>query len=93
MIPKTFKLLGFTVNVRIVPRKEWVDDETVGFWNAETQSIVVVDGLSDQASQQVFCHELVHAILHNMGEVELNANEKFVDIFGSLLHQAWTTCK
>jgi Zn-dependent peptidase ImmA (M78 family) len=85
--------MGQTIAVRVVPRKEWADDETVGFWNAENQTISVVAGLEDQATQQVFCHELVHAILHNMCEIELNGNEKFVDLFGSLLHQAWTSCK
>ena len=37
--------------------------------------------------------ELVHAILHNMGEDDLNDNEKFVDVFGSLLHQVWVSIK
>ena len=93
MIPKKFQLMGHTINVRIVPHKEWADDETVGFWNCENMTISVRAGLGDSHTQQIFCHELVHAILANMGEDELNSNEKFVDVFGSLLHQAWTTTK
>ena len=37
--------------------------------------------------QSVYIHEVVHYILHTMGEVELSANEKFVETFSSLLHQ------
>ena len=91
MIPKSLRLMGHTITVKIVPEKDWSDDETVGFWNSQNLTISVLDGLDPQRTQQIFCHELVHAILHNMGEIKLNGNEKFVDVFGSLLHQAWTT--
>lgn len=91
MIPRSFKLMGHTVTVHIVPEKDWADDETVGFWNSQNLSISVLGGIGDQRQQQIFCHELVHAILHSMGEEKLCSNEKFVDVFGSLLHQVWTT--
>lgn len=38
--------------------------------------------------EQAYLHELVHWILHTMGEEELRSNEKFIDVFASLLHQA-----
>lgn len=38
--------------------------------------------------EKTYFHELVHWILHAMGENELGENEKFVDTFGRLLHQA-----
>ena len=40
------------------------------------------------AQEHAFLHELVHAILTQMSEGDLNGNEKFVDIFAGLLHQA-----
>ena len=47
---------------------------------------------SDQR-EQVFCHELVHHILNQMYETELQKKERFVDIFGSLLHQFFKTAE
>ena len=93
VIPRSFQLAGHKVTVKIVPEKDWSDDETVGFWNSENLTISVPMGLDDQRTQQVFCHELVHAILHTMGENRLNGNEKFVDLFASLLHQVWVSIK
>ena len=40
---------------------------------------------------QVFCHELVHAILFEMDRPELNEDETFVNHFGSHLYQALST--
>lgn len=93
VIPKSFKLMGHTITVKIVPEKDWADDETVGFWNSQNLTISVLGGLNEGRTQQIFCHELVHAILHSMAEDDLNGNEKFVDVFGSLLQQAWSTIK
>jgi len=42
-------------------------------------------------TEQIFLHELVHFILHHMGENDLCNNEKFVDLFARLLHQFNTT--
>lgn len=93
VIPKSFSLMGLTYTVSLVKEKDWADDESVGFCNFEQQLISVFAGVSDAEKQQTFCHELVHCILNRMGEHDLNDNEKFVEVFGSLLHQVWTTIK
>lgn len=93
MIPRKFSLMGVTYKVKVVPVKDWPDDETIGFCNLEEHVVSIFGGMSDVEKQQTFCHELVHAILDRMGEHDLNGNEKFVDVFGSLLHQAWSSCK
>jgi Zn-dependent peptidase ImmA (M78 family) len=85
--------MGSTYRVLLVNEKDWPDDEAVGFCNFLNQQILVLSAVSDVQKQQTFCHELVHCILDKMGETDLNDNEQFVDVFGSLLHQAWTTCK
>jgi len=41
--------------------------------------------------EQTFLHELVHFILHHMGQDELCGEEQFVDGFSHLLHQAFTS--
>ena len=38
--------------------------------------------------ESTFCHELVHFILCLMDEDDLRKNEKFVEYFSRLLHQA-----
>ena len=93
MIPKSFNLMGHTITVKRVKEKDWSDDDAVGFWNSQNSTISVLDGLGDDKTQQIFCHELVHAILSNMAEDDLNNNEKFVDVFGSLLQQFWSSIK
>jgi hypothetical protein len=85
--------MGHTITVRVVKERDWSDDDTVGFWNSQNLTISVLDGLSESRTQQIFCHELVHAILSCMGEEKLNCNEKFVDLMGSLFHQVWTSCE
>lgn len=47
-----------------------------------------IDGIS-----QTFYHELTHAILDSMKEHDLSSNEKFVDLFGALLHQSIKTLR
>jgi Zn-dependent peptidase ImmA (M78 family) len=93
MIPKKFKLMGAEYTVNLVGPKKWPDDEAVGLCNFLNQEISILSAVSEVQQQQTFCHELVHCILDKMGENDLNDNEQFVDLFGSLLHQAWTTCK
>jgi hypothetical protein len=49
--------------------------------------------MAEEAIEHTMWHEIVHFILTIMGEVELNGNEKFVDSFGSYLHQIDKTKK
>ena len=51
----------------------------------------VTKSYSLEQMEHTFYHELVHFILNAMNEHELNTNEKFVDLFGGLLHQALNT--
>jgi len=43
--------------------------------------------LNDSSKEQTFYHELVHAILDELGEHELSENERFVQSFSVLLYQ------
>ena len=47
--------------------------------------------ISEEKLQSVYMHELVHAILHTIGEDELYTNEKFIDMFSQTLCQALRT--
>lgn len=94
-IPNRFKLLGRTITVEYDPMLDGRNGCT-GEARYTTDSIVLqpnTETFSRPPAQQqhVFLHELTHHILNEMGEHELRGNEKFVDIFSGLLHQALTT--
>lgn len=94
-IPRRFKLHGHTIEV-VSDNKLDSRFGNTGEARYTTHEIALqpnCDTFSRPGTfqQQVFCHELVHWILHEMYESELRGNEKFVDKFASLLHQALTT--
>lgn len=91
-IPKQYQLLGKTWTVSVVPKDKWEDATIWGECSAATGKILVLKNLSDDATEQTFCHELIHTILLAMNH-KLNKNEEFVDIFGGLLHQALKSSK
>jgi hypothetical protein len=93
MIPKSFRLMGQHWSVRVVPEKDWVGDENGGYCLHEQCAILVRDMPSPQVREQIFYHELAHALMNKMGETELDEDEKFIDLLGSLLHQVLSTCE
>jgi predicted SprT family Zn-dependent metalloprotease len=94
-IPRRLKLLGRTITVEYDPMLDGRDG-TVGEARYTSDSIALqpnTDTFRRPQTQleQVFLHELVHYILNEMNEYDLRRNEKFVDVFAGLLHQALTT--
>lgn len=94
-IPRRLKLLGRTITVEYDPMLDGRDG-TVGEARYTSDSIALqpnTDTFRRPQTQleQVFLHELVHYILNEMNEYDLRSNEKFVDVFAGLLHQALTT--
>jgi predicted SprT family Zn-dependent metalloprotease len=94
-IPRRLKLLGRTITVEYDPMLDGRDG-TVGEARYTSDSIALqpnTDTFRRPQTQleQVFLHELVHYILNEMNEYNLRDNEKFVDVFAGLLHQALTT--
>ena len=92
-IPKRFKLMGRTVEVKYIDSLHQVT-ENMGeahYRNNEIHLQSSTKGMHRPQSclEQTFFHELVHFILFCMGED--NTEEKFVDTFSGLLHQAITT--
>lgn len=92
MIPKQFSLLGQTVKVVIVPQKRWKRLNIEGHWNPNRNTISICDAVPEDRLQQVFCHEMIHAILDSMNS-PMSTDEVFVDNFAGLLCQAWGTIK
>lgn len=96
-IPKRFKLLGRTITVEYEPMLDGKFGCT-GEARYTTDTIALqpnTDTFNRPTAQQehVFLHELTHHILNEMNEHDLRGNEKFVDVFSGLLHQALVTAE
>jgi len=79
-IPKQFQLGGVTWAV-----KDEQTIEAMGFCQLDKGLIRLSEEIKGDMLEQTFCHELVHAIMFSMGLRD--HDEKFVDGFGTFLHQ------
>lgn len=87
-IPKGFSLLGREYTVRVVPAKEWTEEGAVGTYQPAEALLLVKRQADTELMYWAFLHELVHAIFDALNENDLYQNEKLVDLFAGLLHQA-----
>jgi hypothetical protein len=91
-IPKKFQLAGHTIEVRPVSARKWKHGkDCVGIWLPDQYRIEIRSGLRGSNRQQVFTHELIHAMLDIAGHDDLSRDEQLVDRLGHLLQQAMTT--
>jgi hypothetical protein len=90
-IPTSFRLMGHTFTVEQIPQIRWKQSDCVGWFNPKEMKIGILKR-PGTAAEQVFTHELVHAMTYVMGH-SLYENEEFTDTFSGLLHQAATSAK
>ena len=91
-VPRQFKLAGHTIEVRIIPPRRWKHGKScVGIWLPDVYRIELLSSSRGSARQQVFTHELIHALLDVSGHDDLSRDEQFVDRLGHLLQQVLTT--
>lgn len=91
--------MGHTIKVHIVSERDWESlaeqydemDDCCGFWVPDSNLIVLLRQPKSKLLH-TFHHELCHAILFYMNS-PLWRNEKWVDQFAGLLHQALETGK
>ena len=93
-VPKSFWLCGQKINVKIDP--DLIDrQDAQGEAHYRKNEILLQDFTKIKRPishfEQSFFHEFIHHILSIMNEHDLRNNEKFVDIFSGLLHQAFIT--
>ena len=99
---KTFKLGAKTYKVKrqkeLIQHPENPNWKAVGMVNTDTLEIFICENndegipIHPMNQDQTFYHELVHAILNEMGH-DLNNDEFFVQTFSNFLHQFITTKK
>lgn len=103
-IPKRFKLLGRIIevneNARLMQDRNWTGAADYAKDVIEILPINDTYQASRAKIEQTFCHELCHHLLYHAGGSinydlksgdYIHKNEEFVDLLGSLLHQALTT--
>ena len=92
VIPQEFKLGGHVFKVNLEKDVLTVEGE-YGSFNEVNHTIRLQspDPVPVSRVESTFLHELLHAILFELGERELDKNERLIDSIASLLHQALTT--
>lgn len=92
--PQHFQLAGHTITVKL-DRDLMTIEDNYGNYSERTGTINLVSPgpISKSKVEQTFFHELVHAILDELGELKLSKSERFVDSFSALLHQCITSGK
>lgn len=84
-IPSKFNLMGHTITVQVIPKKEWKKPDCVGEFEPATNSMIILKQSKSQTAH-TFWHEVTHAMLYVMGH-RYYSNEQFVDQLGGLLAQ------
>ena len=89
VIPNTVSILGITYEV-MTEEMEPGDD---GYVSPGKQRIALSSALTDEKRDQVFLHELVHAILDQLSYSDLYEDECLVQGLAVGLHVALRDCK
>ena len=95
IIPRSFKLLGHTIDVSEEPDL-FFKGGNYGSSSMEGKWIKLAPPspghtITQSSLEHTFLHELVHLCLYHTEQFVLNKNEGFVDLMAGLLHQAFTT--
>ena len=93
VIPRRFQLFAHDITVEY-DKNLSVRDQYVGRSTPQLCKIVLQPangGITRTQVEQTYFHELVHIILNNMERDDLSGDERFVDVFASLLLQATVT--
>lgn len=94
-IPKTLQLLGHTITVRVLSKREWealtemeegIEEDEFGAW-FQDKNLILIKRTKRSLMWHTFWHELTHAVLDMMNN-DLSFDEAFVDNFSGLLAQA-----
>lgn len=96
-LPISVPLLGEVIRVEKSPSIV-TEQDALGLAVYDENKIIIqehADGCprTNEQMWQTLLHELTHLILHRMGQNKLRDNEKFVDMYAGLLHQALTGMK
>ena len=77
---KEIDILGLTYTIE--EREEY---DKYGQINHDKQIIVIDKGISDDRKEQTLLHEILHALLYQIGEPELSNNEDLIQRLAAVL--------
>lgn len=86
-VPKSVSVLGLKFTVELVERVS-ESEELDGIMLPREQRIRIDRSLSREAAEQTYLHELVHAVLSQLGFHEQGADERLVQGLALGLHEA-----
>lgn len=94
-IPKRFKILGHTIEVKEDPGRFYHRGEFAAC-SLEGKTISLVPPsphhpIMQSSLEHSFLHEVVHFLLYHTERPKLGDDEGFVDLLAGLLHQVLTT--
>lgn len=82
------KIGGMEYRVKEVEFNNVDDDLTLGECHFETAEILINEKISDSRKEQTLFHEMVHAMLFEVGSVEYG-NEELVNQLGLIMYQVF----
>lgn len=83
--------MGRTITVKFIEDAPVTDYH--GLCLPDNNSILIGMATPRTKQEHIYLHELTHLIFHMLGEKDLYENERIIDSFSGLLHQALTTEK
>lgn len=88
-IPNQIQIGGTTFDIEFIDR---TGGNNMGRTNYASTHITIaknvdMDVASESSMQGTFFHEIVHAILEELGEYDLSSDERFVQSFSTILNQ------
>ena len=86
-IPTEFELGGRSWSVELVDTIPGETNTTYGLCDSHEATIFIKAGMSNDATQHTFYHELSHAICFTLGWKALNKNEEKIDALGGVFYQ------
>lgn len=87
VIPKKVEIFGKIYKIILVDNL-LEKEKYYGIISYNNQNIKLDKNLPENLLNQTFMHEIIHMILEEIGEKDLN-NEKFVDLFSNALYQVF----
>jgi hypothetical protein len=99
-IPKSLELLGHTITVRVLSKRDWealvemneqIEEDDFGAW-FQSDNLILIRRTKRSLMLHTFYHELFHAVLDMMNS-PLSNDEALVDNLAGLFGQAMGTAK
>ncbi len=80
-------ILGIPYQIEEVDRIENQSDTVLGMILYAEQKIKIRASLPKELKEQTLIHEIIHGILENLGEHDLNNNERLVQSLAATVYQ------